>query len=148
MELIAHDEEHAQTYRMPWLDRDVVVKKCDIRNECQVMKELEHEANVYLALQSLQGHRIPMLWMVGIADGLEMVLVMDFVGNDICHEHLDASDRFQIRVALSAIHRLGVLHDDIRPHNIATKHDSPNSQFFFIDFEIHKRHNGPGARER
>jgi hypothetical protein len=45
-----------------------------------------------------------MLWMARIADGLELVLVMDSVRTDVSHEHLDASDRFKIRMVC-----LGVL---------------------------------------
>ncbi|KAG0367481.1 hypothetical protein BGZ54_003825, partial [Gamsiella multidivaricata] len=72
--------------------------------------------------------------MAGIAYGLEMILVTEFMGTDLCDEHMDSSDRGKIRAALSAIHRLGVLHGDIRPHNIVVRRDGEDSQFFFIDF--------------
>ncbi|KAG0365998.1 hypothetical protein BGZ54_005962, partial [Gamsiella multidivaricata] len=82
----------------------------------------------------LQGQWIPKLKAAGIAYGMEMVLATEFMGTDLCDEHLDSSDRDKVRAALSAIHRLGVLHGDIRPYNIVVRRDGENSQFFFIDF--------------
>ncbi|KAF9986898.1 hypothetical protein BGZ65_005772 [Modicella reniformis] len=49
-------------------------------------------------------------WQAGVANGMEMILVTDFVGTSIIQEHLDSSDRAKIRTALSKIHELGVLH--------------------------------------
>ena len=100
------------------------------------MEELEHEARVYKVLQKLQGYNIPKLNISGIADGMEMILVMDFMGVDISHERLDYSDKKNIREALSAIHSLGVLHGDIRPQNIVVKREGPVKRFFFIDFGL------------
>lgn len=137
MKLITQGEG-ARTFKATWTNEDVVVKKADIWNQRPVVHELEHEARVYQTLQKLQGHWIPSLRVAGIASGMEMILVTDFIGADLRKEHLDASDRDKIRAALSAIHRLGVLHGDIRPHNITVKRDGLNSQFFFIDFGLSK----------
>ncbi|KAF8924316.1 hypothetical protein BGZ47_004112, partial [Haplosporangium gracile] len=136
LELISCDDESAQTYRASWKGRDVVLKKCDIWNQQPVMEELEHEARVYQALQKLQGHNVPKLNIFGIADGMEMILVTDFIGADISHQRLDNSDKKKIREALSAIHSLGVLHGDIRPQNILVKREGPVRRFFFIDFGL------------
>ncbi|KAF9180710.1 hypothetical protein BGZ51_005937 [Haplosporangium sp. Z 767] len=135
MELISHDE-HAQTYKASWQGSDVIVKKCDIWNQHPVMEELKHEARVYQALQKLQGRYIPKLKIAGIADGMEMILVTDFIGTNVCQEHLDYSDVKKIQAALSAIHDLGVLHGDIRQQNILVQRDGPNARFFFIDFGL------------
>ncbi|KAF9272511.1 hypothetical protein BGZ74_005221, partial [Mortierella antarctica] len=117
MELISHTER-AQTYKASWQGHDVVVKKCDIWNEGPVAEELKNEASVYQKLQTLQGRYIPKLWLAGVADGLEMVLMTDFVGTDVSQELLDDSAQRKIREAMSAIHDLGVVHGDIRPQNI------------------------------
>ena len=133
LELISHDE-HAQTYKSLWQGCEVVVKKCDIWNERPVMEELRHEAMVYQVLRSLQGLCIPRLRIAGIADGMEMLLVTDFVGTNICQERLEDSDQEKIRATLSAIHDLGVVHGDILPQNIVVQRDGSNTRFYFVDF--------------
>ncbi|KAG0277820.1 hypothetical protein BGZ97_009831, partial [Linnemannia gamsii] len=133
LELISHDER-AQTYKSSWQGCEVVVKKCDIWNERPVMEELRHEAMIYQVLRSLQGLCIPRLRIAGIADGMEMLLVTDFVGNSICQESLEGSDQEKIRAALSAIHDLGVVHGDILPQNIVVQRDGSNTRFYFVDF--------------
>ncbi|KAF9105127.1 hypothetical protein BGX30_008978, partial [Mortierella sp. GBA39] len=127
-------DEGAQTYRASWQGCDVVVKKCDIWNQRQVVEELKHEATVYQHLEELQGYAIPRLKIAGVSNGLEMVLVTDFRGHDISQERLEDSDKETIRKALSAIHRLGVLHGDIRPQNILMERDGPIKRFVLIDF--------------
>ncbi|KAF9378893.1 hypothetical protein CPC16_011072 [Podila verticillata] len=135
MDLISHDE-HAQTYKASWKGHDVVVKKCDIWNQGPVVEELKHEARVYQVLRTLQGRYIPELRIAGVADGMEMMLVTDFVGTDVSQEHLDDSDQEKIKAALSAIHDLGVIHSDIRPQNILVQHDGQNARFYFVDFGL------------
>ncbi|KAG0012185.1 hypothetical protein BGZ82_002698, partial [Podila clonocystis] len=112
MKLISHDE-HAQTYKASWQGYNVAVKKCDIWNQVPVMEEQA---------------------IAGVADGMEMILVTDFVGTDVSQERLDNSDQKKIKAALSAIHDLGVIHGDIRPQNILVQRDGPNSRFYFVDF--------------
>ncbi|KAF9138565.1 hypothetical protein BGX30_009003 [Mortierella sp. GBA39] len=133
MNLISRGE-HAQTYKASWGGHNVVVKKCDIWNQRPVVEELKHEARVYQVLRTLQGQHIPELRFAGVADGMEMILVTDFVGSDVSHERLDDSDQEKIRAALSAIHDLGVVHGDIRPQNIVVQHDGPNVRFYIVDF--------------
>ncbi|KAG0292197.1 hypothetical protein BGZ96_004431 [Linnemannia gamsii] len=133
LEVISHDE-HAQTYKSSWHGAEVIVKKCDIWNERQVMDELRHEALVYQALRSIQGLCIPRLRIAGVADGMEMLLVTDFVGTNICQERLEDSDREKIRATLAAIHDLGVVHGDILPQNIVVQRDGLNTRYYFVDF--------------
>ncbi|KAG0007741.1 hypothetical protein BGZ81_004635, partial [Podila clonocystis] len=99
MKLISHNE-HAQTYKASWQGHNVVVKKCDIWNQVPVVEELKHEARVYQVLRTLQGRYIPELRIAGVADGMEMILVTDFVGTDISQESLDDSDQEKIKAAL------------------------------------------------
>lgn len=147
MELISQGEG-ARTFRASWKNVDVVVKKGDLWNQRLIVHELEHEERVYRALKKLQGHYIPQMKVAGILNGMEMILVTEFVGTDLCEEQLNSSDRDKIRAALSAIHRLGVLHGDIRPHNIVANRDGQNSQFFFIDFGLSKFTRAKMALER
>ena len=135
MELISHDER-AQTYKASWQGRNVVVKKCDLWNERPVAQELKHEARIYQVLRTLQGRCIPTLRIAAVADGMEMVLVTDFVGCDVSRVRLDDSDRRKIREALSAIHDLGVVHGDLRPQNILVQRDGSTSSFYFVDFGL------------
>ncbi|KAF9901145.1 hypothetical protein EC991_006460 [Linnemannia zychae] len=134
LELIVYNDEGAQTYKALWQGCNVVVKKCDIWNQRPIVEELKHEVTVYQHLEALQGSVIPKLIAAGISNGLEAVLVTDFRGRDISHEHLEDSDKEKIRKALSSIHRLGVLHGDIRPQNILVEHEGAIKRFVFIDF--------------
>jgi tRNA A-37 threonylcarbamoyl transferase component Bud32 len=131
---ISYNEEGAQIVKALWKGHEVVVKKCDIYNQHAVVAELEHEAMIYKELQELQGECIPTLWIAGVANGLEMILVTEFVGTNISQERLDDSDRAQIRQALCAIHQLGVAHGDIRLENIVIQRKGLRARFFFIDF--------------
>ncbi|KAG0319096.1 hypothetical protein BGZ99_005279 [Dissophora globulifera] len=133
MELISHNER-AQTYKALWQSRTVVLKKCDIWNQGAVAEELKNEVSVYQQLQTLQGRYIPKLLLAGVADGLEMVLVTEFVGTCIVQELLDDSAVVKIREAMAAIHELGVVHGDIRPENIVMQNRGPNAKFYFVDF--------------
>ena len=133
MELISFDER-ARTYKASWQGHDVVVKKCDIWNQVPVTEELKNEAKVYEKLQTLQGRCIPKLWLAGVANGMEMLLVIDFVGTDVSQERLDDNAQRKIREALSAIHELGVVHGDIRPENIVMQHHGQKAKFYFVDF--------------
>jgi tRNA A-37 threonylcarbamoyl transferase component Bud32 len=133
MELISHNGR-AQTYKASWRGHDVILKKCDIWNEGPVAKELKNEAQVYQKQQALQGRHIPVLWLAGVADGLEMVLVTDFVGTEVSRELLDDTAQRKIREAMFAIHELGVVHGDIRPQNIVMQGRGPDAKFYFVDF--------------
>ncbi|KAG9071270.1 hypothetical protein KI688_008816 [Linnemannia hyalina] len=77
---------------------------------------------------------ISLLRIAGIADGMEMLLVTDFAGTNICQERLEESDQVKIRAALSAIHDLGVVHGDILPQNIVVQRNGSNTRFCFVDF--------------
>ncbi|KAG0204366.1 hypothetical protein BGX28_003686 [Mortierella sp. GBA30] len=145
MQLISHDEG-AQTYKASWQGCDVIVKKCDIWNERPVKEELKHEAEVYQILRNLQGRYIPKLRITGIADGMEMILVTDYVGTDISQERLDASDQEKIRAALYAIHDLGVVHGDIQPHNILVQREGRS--FYFVDFGLSQINPDMAQRQR
>lgn len=131
---ISYNEEGAQIVKALWKGYEVVVKKCDIYNQHAVVAELEHEAMIYEELQELQGECIPNLWIAGVANGLEMILVTEFVGTNISQERLDDSDRAQIRQALCTIHQLGIAHGDIRLENIVVQRNGLHARFFFIDF--------------
>ncbi|KAI7831679.1 hypothetical protein BC939DRAFT_147006 [Gamsiella multidivaricata] len=88
MKLIAQGEERARTFRASWPNEDFVLKKADIWDQREVVHELEHEARVYQALQKLQGQWIPKLKIAGIANELRVILVTEFIGSNLCEEHL------------------------------------------------------------
>ncbi|KAG0275158.1 hypothetical protein BGZ96_003902, partial [Linnemannia gamsii] len=123
----------AQTYKALWQSCNTV-KKCDIWNQPPVVKDLEHKATVYQYLEKLQGTFIPRLKMALMSNGLEVVLVTDFRGHIISQECLKDSDKETIRGALSAIHRLRVLHRDIRSQNILVERNGSTKRFVIINF--------------
>ncbi|KAI1292366.1 hypothetical protein EDD11_008793 [Mortierella claussenii] len=147
MELISQGEG-ARTFRASWENVDVMVKKADLWNQRLIVHELEREEKVYQTLKKLQGRYIPRMKVAGILNDMEMILVTEFVGTDLCEQQLNRSDRDKIRAALSAVHRLGVLHGDIRPQNIVANRDGQNSQFFIIDFGLSKFTRSKTALER
>ncbi|KAG0275633.1 hypothetical protein BGZ96_003720 [Linnemannia gamsii] len=63
-----------------------------------------------------------------------MVLVTDFVGTEVSQELLDDTAQRKIRGAMSAIHKLGVVHGDIRLQNIIMQDHGPGAKFYFVDF--------------
>ncbi|KAF9975733.1 hypothetical protein BGZ73_000535, partial [Actinomortierella ambigua] len=79
-----------------------VYKKCDVWNERSVIEELKNEMRVYQKLQSLQGRFIPRRLLTGVADGLEMVLVTEYVETDISQELLSGSSQMKIQEAMAA----------------------------------------------
>ncbi|KAG0261429.1 hypothetical protein DFQ27_002952 [Actinomortierella ambigua] len=98
--------------------------------------ELEHEARVYQKLKPLQGRYIPKLLLAGVADGMQMALVTDFVGTDVRQEFLDAVARRRIRKALFAIHKLGVAHGNIELQNIVMRNHGPGAKsYMIVNFE-------------
>ncbi|KAF9186407.1 hypothetical protein BGZ49_004192 [Haplosporangium sp. Z 27] len=126
--------EGARTYLASWHNELVVLKKCDIWNEYEIMKELVHEARIYNALERLQGLWIPKLKLAGISNGIEFVLVTEHVGRDISSSCLTASECTMIKTAFAEIHGSGVCHGDIRPQNIIIQRDSQKTHVMVIDF--------------
>ncbi|KAG0264514.1 hypothetical protein DFQ27_001183 [Actinomortierella ambigua] len=130
IELVWRDER-AKTHKALWQGRAVVLKKCDVWNDSSVAKELMNEAGVYKRLQTLQGRYIPKLLLAGVTDGMDMVLVTEFVGADTSDELLDDSALVKIQEAMVAIHEMGASH---RPENIIMQNHGLNAKFYFVDF--------------
>ncbi|KAF9993674.1 hypothetical protein BGZ79_001634 [Entomortierella chlamydospora] len=126
----------ARTFKALWRGEVVFVKKCDIWNERPFIDELQNEIEIYSVLRELQGIWIPEMKLEGIMNGFEIVLVTEYVGDNINNEHLNSSDCDKIRRALAAIHNIGILHGDIKPDNIVVKRDGVNSRFMIIDFGL------------
>ncbi|KAG0356721.1 transcription termination factor, RNA polymerase II [Podila minutissima] len=117
---------------------DVVLKKCDIMNGSQAAELMKHEIQIYHHLQSLQGVYIPKLHVAGVADGLEFVLVTEYVGKTIEELKLTFEDGVTIIKSLAALHDAGVLHGDIRPENITRLCRDGKYGFRFINFGYSK----------
>ncbi|KAF9310753.1 hypothetical protein BG006_004733, partial [Podila minutissima] len=86
---------------------DVVLKKCDIMNGSQAAELMKHEIQIYHHLQSLQEVYIPRLHIAGVADGLEFVLVTEYVGKTIEGLKLSLKDCMTIAECLEALHDAG-----------------------------------------
>ncbi|KAF9419549.1 hypothetical protein BGZ76_004228, partial [Entomortierella beljakovae] len=136
MNLIRFTDNGADTYSASWQGEEVVVKKCDIWKRPLIMEELEHEASIYETLIALQGTYIPRMKLAGISNGLDMVLVTENCGTSIHNIQPSHSDCEKIRKALSEIHKLGVLHGDIRPENFLMKEVGHATRVFVIDFGL------------
>ncbi|GJJ69422.1 hypothetical protein EMPS_01768 [Entomortierella parvispora] len=136
MKLFSIGEEGVRTHRATWKGMDVMVKRADVWNEPTGVQELETEEKAYHLLKRLQGRYIPRMQMTGTLNGMEMILVTEYMGNRLENDRLDASDRDKIRKALSAIHDKGILHGDIQPIRIVVNRDGEDSRFFFIDLGL------------
>lgn len=114
---------------------DVVVKKADIVNQAVAVELMRQEIRIYHHMQSLQGTHIPKLHFTGIADGIEFVLVMEYVGKTIEKMKLSLEDCETIIAHMEALHDAGVVHGDIRPENITQlQKDDGSHEYRFIDF--------------
>ncbi|CAG8502834.1 5918_t:CDS:2, partial [Paraglomus occultum] len=98
---------------------------------------LRHEVHVYQKLQNLQGVYIPSLVHHGYSlDGEMYVVCTNYIKRACSLQRRHEEDAIR---AVSAIHRLGVLHNDIRPDNILVGIDefSPTGErIFVIDFHL------------
>ncbi|KAG0082964.1 hypothetical protein BGZ92_011203 [Podila epicladia] len=137
-QLWSTDSSFAYKIHTPELG-NVVLKKCDFMNGSQAAELMKHEIQVYRHLQPLQGVFIPRLHIGGLADGLEFVLVTEYVGKTIEELKLTFEDGETIIKCLAALHGAGVLHGNIRPENITRLHgDNGMYEFRFIDFGFSK----------
>uniref|UniRef100_T1JN07 Protein kinase domain-containing protein n=1 Tax=Strigamia maritima TaxID=126957 RepID=T1JN07_STRMM len=103
------------------------IKVCS--NE-ELWEEIRNEMEIYETLKDLQGTSIPRLVHYGKIPNGSVVLATEFVGHPISPEKLSPSDKEEIVSCLSAIHSLGVCHNDLREENILTD----GKRFKIIDF--------------
>ncbi|KAF2647268.1 hypothetical protein K491DRAFT_763783 [Lophiostoma macrostomum CBS 122681] len=118
-----------------------VVAKC---TWSKLIHDLECEATVYRHLQSIQGEHMPVY--LGSIDletpyycmGIPLVhmLVLSF-GGDSISRHIHPDNKIMHKsladASAKAIHRLGVLHDDLSPRNILWNEQTKS--VVIIDFE-------------
>lgn len=137
------------TYRLHTQELgDVVLKKADIVNRPEAVELMKHEILVYRHLQSLQGIHIPILRFAGVSDGIEFVLVTEYVGESIEKLTLSMEDCVMIVESLNALHDAGVVHGDVRLENITRlQHDNGKHEFRFIDFGLSKPTEGRDTQD-
>lgn len=87
-----------------------MVKKCDISKRAEVSRELQ-------------------LLLSGIDNGIDMILVTTYAGEAIKDKKLSVENRELIKQALSGVHRLGVIHGDLRLENIVMTQDQSTMKF-------------------
>jgi len=133
MKLLSCDEG-AATFRAVWKGEDVVVKKCDLWKQPEVANEILHEAYVYSSLEEIQGRYISTMMLEGVSDGIEMLLVTNYAGANIANRILSTADCDKIKEAIVAIHNLGVVHGDVRSHNIVAHEIDNTVRFLVLDF--------------
>jgi tRNA A-37 threonylcarbamoyl transferase component Bud32 len=112
----------------------VALKICDLWQDPDLEDELQNEANIYCALEDLQGDCIPILKGAGCTDGGMFLIATEIAGEPIEPQSLTAEERQKIRKALKSIHHHGYVHNDIRKENILIRREGDRSSICFIDF--------------
>jgi hypothetical protein len=116
---------------------ELITKSADIVKRPELEKELNQEAAVYERLSSIQGKYIPEFLGVGEDNvhGFWYNLSTSYEGVDA--EELPFLTEYEIAAALEAlanIHKLGVLHGDLRVANVVVNREVSPPKVKIIDF--------------
>ncbi|KAG9064935.1 hypothetical protein KI688_003197 [Linnemannia hyalina] len=129
---------NGRVFRAMWGDEQVALKTCDLYKNPEYEDEMLTEVAVYEALKVLQGVCIPHIKTAGYDGGI-FVVAMEIVGSPMEVDTLSHEERLKIVDHLSLIHQHGIVHNDIRPHNILVRRCDGGFQVRFIDFSLSRR---------
>jgi predicted Ser/Thr protein kinase len=107
----------------------VALKAIDLWKQSDMLVELQHEIEMYRLLSDLQGIIIPKLVLHGYWEG-----GMYCIGFSLCGtvpKTLTESQKQSVLSSIDAIHRRGILHNDIKKENILV---DENGKVYLIDF--------------
>ncbi|KAF9536435.1 hypothetical protein EC957_010987 [Mortierella hygrophila] len=124
--------------RAMWGDEQVALKTCDLYKNPEYEDEMLTEVAVYEVLKVLQGVCIPHIKAAGYDGGI-FVVAMEIVGSPMEVDTLSHEERLKIVDHLSLIHQHGIVHNDIRPHNILVRRCDGGFQVRFVDFSLSRR---------
>ncbi|CAG8585768.1 7585_t:CDS:1 [Paraglomus occultum] len=112
---------------------EVAWKMCDVSKHPKTWAELLNEIAAYHTMQDIQGVYIPRLIAYGKVCGLLYVLGTTFI---VGHHPVSPSrEEKELAVAaLKAVHKHGILHNDIRKQNILISWNDQKKQCFLVDF--------------
>ncbi|KAI8899605.1 hypothetical protein BC833DRAFT_638956 [Globomyces pollinis-pini] len=107
----------------------LALKGIDLWKQSNMLAELHNEIEIYRLLSDLQGRFIPKLVLHGYWEG-----GMYCIGFSLCGtvpEALSESQKQSVLSSIDTIHKLGIIHNDIKKENILV---DENGMVYLIDF--------------
>ncbi|POG70072.1 kinase-like domain-containing protein [Rhizophagus irregularis DAOM 181602=DAOM 197198] len=102
-----------------------------------VLEEMQKEVEIYKDLTDIQGKYIPKLVCYGYyGGGMSFVIGMTIVGTSLSEQKIKKRQKSRAIKGLEAIHKHGILHNDIREENILI---NDNGDIYLIDFGMASR---------
>ncbi|GBB85478.1 hypothetical protein RclHR1_00120032 [Rhizophagus clarus] len=102
-----------------------------------VLEEMQKEVEIYKDLADIQGKYIPKFVCYGYyGGGMSFIIGMTIVGTTLNDHKITKRQRSRAIKGLEAIHKHGILHNDIREENILI---NDNGDIYLIDFGIASR---------
>jgi predicted Ser/Thr protein kinase len=111
------------------LTYNMALKAFDASEHADLVQELHHEAAVYLTLTKLQGKYIPRLVWYGVFNGTCEGIGISPIGS--VPSSLTEEQKKQLSDGIRAIHKLGVLHGDLKIQNVLL---DTHGKAYLIDF--------------
>ncbi len=102
-----------------------------------VLEEMQKEVEIYKDLSDIQGKYIPKLICYGYyGGGMSFVIGMTIVGTSLSEQKIKKRQKTRAIKGLEAIHKHGILHNDIREENILI---NDKGDVYLIDFGMASR---------
>ncbi|GBB94280.1 hypothetical protein RclHR1_23230002 [Rhizophagus clarus] len=116
----------------------IALKSVDLsKASSYVLKEMQKEVEIYKDLADIQGKYIPKLVCYGYyGGGMSLIIGMTIVGTTLSEHKITKRQRTKALKGLEAIHKHGILHNDIREKNILI---NDNGDIYLIDFGMASR---------
>ena len=116
----------------------IALKSVDLsKAPSYVLEEMQKEVEIYKDLANIQGKYIPKLVCYGYyGGGMSFVIGMTVVGTTLSDHKITKWQRSRAIKGLEAIHKHGILHNDIREENIII---NDNGDIYLIDFGMASR---------
>ncbi|GBB93757.1 hypothetical protein RclHR1_22250006 [Rhizophagus clarus] len=116
----------------------IALKSVDLsKASSYVLEEMQKEVEIYKDLANIQGKYIPKLVCYGYyGGGMSFIIGMTVVGTTLSDHKITKRQRSRTIKGLEAIHKHGILHNDIREENILI---NDNGDIHLIDFGMASR---------
>ena len=116
----------------------IALKSVDLlKAPSYVLEEMQKEVEIYKDLADIQGKYIPKLICYGYyGGGMSFVIGMTIVGTLLSEQKIKKRQKTRAIKGLEAIHKHGILHNDIREENILI---NDNGDIYLIDFGMASR---------
>ncbi|CAI2182259.1 4637_t:CDS:10, partial [Funneliformis geosporum] len=116
----------------------IALKSADLsKAPSYVLEEMQKEVEMYKDLADIQGKYIPKLICYGYyGGGMSFVIGLTIVGTTLSDQKITEQQKSRAIKGLEAIHKHGILHNDIREENILI---NDNDDIYLIDFGMASR---------